>query len=487
VKIYLAIDLGAGSGRVVAGRAGPDGLELEEIHRFDNPGTDLPGGLFWNPVGLYREILAGLRIAVRKYGDRIASLGIDTWGVDFALLDRQGRLLGLPHQYRDPRTDGMSEECERRFGNARIYSATGIMPFFLNTSHQLLAEACHDGAALLNASHLVMVPDLFAFWLTGRIAVERTNASTTQLFSPESHDWAWEVIDGLGLPRTIFGEVVAPGTPLGDLRREVVEEIGANIPVTATATHDTAAAVAAIPGEGSYAFLSSGTWSIMGAELGGPILTDEAFRAGWANELGVEDTTRFLKNIAGGWLFQECRRHWAAHGEDLSYDQLTELACRAERFTAFVDPDHEDLKAPGRMPERIQAICRETGQPVPASKGSILRVATESVALKHRRLFLQLQRLSGTTLDSIHMGGGGSRNTFLTQSIADACNVPVHAGPVEATACGNIIVQMVAKKDLPDLAAGRRLIRESLPLHNFSPESPEAWEEPASRFERLLN
>ncbi|NIP94333.1 MAG: rhamnulokinase [Akkermansiaceae bacterium] len=427
-----------------------------------------------------------MKTGVRKYGDGIAALGIDTWGVDFALLDKQGRLLGLPHQYRDSRTDGMGEECERRFGNARIYASTGIMPFFLNTSHQLMGELVRDGAALLNASHLVMIPDLFAYWLTGRLAVERTNASTTQLFSPTTNDWAWDVIEGLGLPKRIFGEVVPPGTPLGKLRPIVAEEIGGNFPVIATATHDTGAAVAGIPGEGNYAFLSSGTWSILGAELPGPILTDEAFTVGWANELGVENTTRFLRNISGGWLFQECQRHWAGQGEELTYGEMADLARQAGPFTAFVDPDHEELKPPGRMPERIQALCKHTGQPVPESKGEILRVATESVALKHRYRFDQVQKLSGRTLDRIHMGGGGIKNEPLVQAIADSCNVPVHAGPVEATACGNLITQMVATGALPDIAAGRKLIRDSQPLMVYQPVEASSWEEPLRRFIPLV-
>jgi sugar (pentulose or hexulose) kinase len=485
-KVYLAVDLGAGSGRVLAAKTDFQTLELEDLHRFDNPGTDLPGGLVWNVLSLYREILHGLKLGVQKYGDDIAALGIDTWGVDFALLDAQGRLLGLPHQYRDSRTDGMEEECERRFGNANIYASTGIMPFFLNSSHQILGEAVRDGAALLNASHFVMIPDLLAYWLTGRIAVERTNASTTQLFSPITKDWAWEVIEGLGLPKKIFGEVVEPGTPLGKLRDIVAEEVGGNFPVIATVTHDTGAAVAGIPGEGNYAFLSSGTWSILGTELPEPVLTEEAFTVGWANEQGVEDTTRFLRNISGGWLFQECQRYWAGQGEEMTYGELAELALEAEPFTALVDPDHDDLKPPGHMPQRIQDLCRETAQPVPKSKGAILRVATESVALKHRVRFDQVQKLSGRTLDRIHMGGGGIQNELLTQAIANSCQVPVHAGPIEATACGNLITQMVATGDLPDIAAGRKLIRDSLPLKVYQPEDSASWQEALARFVKLL-
>ena len=485
-KVYLAIDLGAGSGRLLAGHTDLRTLKLEEIHRFENPGTKLPGGLVWNVVGLYREILYGLKLAVSKYGSRIKSVGIDTWGVDFALLDAQGRLLGLPHQYRDSRTDGMEEECERRYGNAKMYRETGIMPFFLNSSHQLLGELVRDSASLLNASHFLMIPDLLSYWLTGRITVERTNASTTQLFSPVTKDWAWDVIDGLGLPRKIFGEVVEPGTLIGGLRKPVIDRIGGDFPVIATTTHDTGAAVTGIPGEGDYAFISSGTWSIIGTELNDPILTEEAFRIGWANEQGVENTTRFLRNISGAWLFQECVRHWRSEGDESSYAELDDLAENAPPFGGLVDPDHDELKAPGRMPERIQALCRDTDQEVPTSKGEILRLVAESVAFKHRVRFHQLREITGKTLDRIHMGGGGIKNELLAQSIATSCGTPVHAGPIEATACGNLITQMVTTGDLPDIATGRQLIRESTPLKIFAPGDPTPWDNALPRFESLL-
>ena len=485
-KVFLAVDLGTGSGRVVAARTDFQTFELEDLHRFDNPGTDLPGGLVWNVLSLYREILTGLKIAVERHQGKIAALGIDTWGVDFALLDAEGRLLGLPHQYRDSRTDGMEEECERRYGNARMYMQTGIMPFFLNSSHQLLGEAVRDGAALREASHFLMIPDLLGFWLTGRIAVERTNASTTQLFSPITKDWAWDVITALGLPTRIFGEVVEPGTRLGMLRDVVAEEVGGRFPVIATTTHDTGAAVAGIPGEGDYAFLSSGTWSILGTELAQPILTEEAFSIGWANEQGVNDTTRFLRNISGAWLFQECERQWSLEGDKASYTERNQQTEGAPPFLAFVDPDHDDLKSPGRMPERIQQLCRDTGQAVPQTKGEILRVVLESVALKHRLRFDQLRHLTGKNLDRIHMGGGVINNELLVQSISTSCGVPVYAGPAEATACGNLITQMVATGDLPDIAAGRRLIRDSIPPKVFHPQDPGKWNEALAHFEKLL-
>ncbi len=485
MKVHLAIDLGAGSSRVLAGVHEAGHLTLEELHRFDNPGTILPGGHFWNILQLYRDIVTGLKAGVKKYGDSIISAGIDTWGVDYALLDAQGRILGLPTQYRDPRTEGMGEKIDELVGHDKVYAETGIMPFFLNTSHQLLAEQLRDAVSLKHASQFLMIPDLLAFWLTGRAAVERTNASTTQLFSPKTNDWAWSVIEGLGLPKNIFGEVVPPGTVLGRLRPELAKELGADFPVIATASHDTASAVAGIPGEGCYAFISSGTWSILGTELPAPILTEEARTTGFANELGVENTVRFLKNISGLWLIQECRREWEKEGATFDYSGLAAIANEAPPFTSFVDADAPEFESPGDMPNKIRAYCRRTGQAVPERRGTVLRVATESVALKHRIRFEDLKRLTGLPLDRIHMGGGGIQNKLLTQAIADACGVPVHTGPIEATACGNIITQMVATGELPDIAAGRSLIRDSLPLKVFTPGDTAPWDAAVTRLETI--
>ncbi len=485
MKVHLAIDLGAGSGRVLAGIHENGHLTLEELHRFENPGTILPGGQFWNILQLYREILVGLRAGVKKYKDSIVSAGIDTWGVDYGLLDSRGCLLGLPFQYRDPRTEGMGAKMDELYGNDKAYAETGIMPFFLNTSQQLLADRLRGSAALKSASSFLMIPDLLAFWLTGRKAVERTNASTTQLFSPKHNDWAWSVIEGIGLPKEIFGEVVPPGTVLGNLRPELAKELGADFQIIATASHDTAAAVAGIPGEGSYAFISSGTWSILGTELSEPILTEEARVAGFANELGVENTVRFLNNISGLWLIQECKREWEKGGASFGYDALAALASEAQPFTSFVDTDAPEFESSGDMPDKIRDYCKRTGQPVPEARGAVLRVATESIALKHRTRFEQLKKITGRDLDRIHMGGGGTQNELLTQAIADACGVPVYAGPIEATACGNIITQMTVTGELTNIAAGRALIRESLPLKIFKPADSAPWDEAAARLEAI--
>lgn len=485
MKIHLAVDLGAGSGRVLAGKVENGKLTLEELHRFDNPGTRLPGGWHWHLLGLYREILIGIKEGVRRF-ETIASLGIDTWAVDYGLLDGKGNLLGLPYQYRDPRTEGMQEKMAGLIDPAEQYRQTGIMPFFLNTSTQLLAEKEGGGAALGAAKDLLMIPDLLAYWLTGEKAIERTNASTTQLFDPVKDEWAWPVIEALELPKEIFGKVVPPGSVIGHLRPELAEEVGADFPVVATASHDTASAVAGIPRDENSAFLSSGTWCIIGAELPAPVITEESREAGFANEQGVEGTTRFLKNVSGLWMIQECRRAWQALGEDLSWQEMADLAAAAEPHTAFVDPDDDVFASPGRMPEKIAEFCEKTGQPVPRNKGAILRIATESIALKHAIRFQQLRKLTGRELTSISMGGGGIQNQLLVQCLADACGVPIHTGPIEATASGNLITQMTATGDLAHIAEGRDLIGRSLPRQTCEPREAERWQGLMERFKTVL-
>ncbi|MCX6876504.1 MAG: rhamnulokinase [Verrucomicrobia bacterium] len=486
-KVFLAVDLGAGSGRVMAAKTDFTKIHLEEVHRFDNPGTDLPGGSFWNAIGLYREILVGLRRSVERYGDRIVSIGIDTWGCDFGLLEAGGGLLGMPHQYRDPRFEGMAEVMHGLMPEALIYQHTGIKTCFYNSSLHLLAEARRNSPALRNASRLLFMPDLLAYWLTGRQAVERTVASTSQLLDPRSGGWAWEVIAALGLPRDIFGEVVAPGTVLGPLRDEVAGAIGATgIPVIATASHDTAAAVAGIPlSADDNLWLSSGTWSIMGIETDHAITDERAFSHGFCNELGVAGTVRFLKNIAGLWLIQECKRQWALDGEDLDYPGLAELALEAEPFTAFIDPDDPSFASPGGMPDKIRAYCLRTGQTVPQKKGTVLRVATESLALKYRTVYERICALTGRRFARLHAGGGGIQNELLSRATADALGIEVIAGPVEATSCGNLITQMIGTGHLPDFRAGRELIRKSFEFRSFTPSNTNAWDEAYGRFKTM--
>lgn len=506
MKVYLAVDLGAGSGRVIAGKSDfSDGhsdreyLELEELNRFDNNNAELPSGYYWDILGLYNNILDGIRKGVDKYGDAVKSIGIDTWGCDFGLLSRNKTLLAIPRQYRDPRSEGMAEEADKLIGQDRIYSLTGISPAFYNTSEHLLAQVRGDSTSLANAANLLFISDILGYWLTGEMANERTIASTSQLYSPATRDWAWEVIDGLGIPREIFGKINDTGSILGTTRPDLDGKIGkAGIKVVNAPQHDTASAVAGIPigsssedKEAMDVWVSSGTWSIMGVELPEPILTKEAQTAGFANETGVDGTIRFLKNISGLWMIQECRRHWLVEGEDYGFAALAQLASEADSFTAFVDPDDPVFSSPGDMPRKIKDYCKRTNQPVPQKKGTILRIASESIALKYRLVFDQLAELVkgqfGKELGKVYMGGGGIQNEMLTQNAANAIGREVVAGPIEATSCGNLITQMVALGDLPDTKAGRELILHSNEIKNYLPTKATTWEAQVERFKSIIN
>lgn len=487
-KVFIAVDLGAGSGRVIAAKTDGSTLEFDEMHRFDNPGTDLPGGSFWDIIGLYREILEGLRRAVECYGEKIVSIGIDTWGCDFGLIDANGELLGMPHQYRDPRFEGMAEAVHALLPESEIYAQTGIKTNFYNSSLHLLAELRKGSPALQNAARLLFVPDLLAYWLTGRQAVERTIASTSQLLDARTGDWAWDVIDALGLPRQIFGEVVEPGTVLGVIRDEVAAFIGrSGIPVVASACHDTASAVAGIPMSGAgNLWLSSGTWSIMGVESAVPITTPEALELGFCNELGIAGSVRFLKNISGLWLIQECKRQWDLEGGKLNFAEMATLAQDATPFTAFIDPDDASFAGPGEMPDKIRAYCEKTGQPVPRDPGQVLRVATESLALKYRLVYEGICQLTGGHFSQLHAGGGGIQNELLSRATADALGIEVVAGPVEATSCGNVITQMIGTGHLPDVKAGRDLIRRSFAFRSYAPCDSAAWDAAYLRFKAIV-
>ena len=487
-KTFIAVDLGAGSGRVMTATTDFSRIELEESHRFENPGTDLPGGSFWNIIGLYREILEGLRKAVAKHGDSIVSIGIDTWGCDHALIGPDGGLLGMPHQYRDPRFEGMADAMHALMPEKEIYARTGIKTNFYNSSLHLLAEARKQNPALLHACNLLFTPDLLGYWLTGRQAVERTIASTSQLLDPRTGEWAWEVIEALGLPRRIFGPVVAPGTVLGPIRDAVAGLIGkAGIPVVASASHDTASAVAGIPMEGSgNLWLSSGTWSIMGIESPDAVTSEAALAAGFCNELGVNGSVRFLKNISGLWLIQECRRQWELDGEKLDYATMERMAAAADPFTAFIDPDDPVFASPGNMPDKILAWCQKSGQQPPQDKGTIIRIATDSLALKYRTVLESIQALTGRTYQRLHAGGGGTKDRPLCQATANALGIEVVAGPVEATSCGNVITQMLGTGHLQDLRQARELIQRSFDFQSYQPQDRAAWDAAYARFCKII-
>ena len=489
MKVYIAIDLGAGSGRLVAGVYDGSTLKLEEVHRFSNDGVEIHGGCYWNTIGLFGSILEGVHIAAEKYGDAIVSIGTDTWGCDYALLDSQGNMLGGHRQYRDPRIDGMQEEMESRMPMTDIFARTGVQPAFYNSSLHLLAEAVRENPCLELADRLLFTPDLLAYWLSGVLSNERTVVSTSQLYNPLERDWAWDVIDALGLPRKMFGNIVSSGTVLGPLTDAVAEKAGLihAVQVVASAGHDTASAVAGLPMERGGLWLSSGTWSILGVESEKPVTTAEAYEAKLSNEGGVNKTTRLLHNVSGLWIIQECRRYWAEHGEEMSYAELARLAEEAQPRTAYIDPNDPVFASPGKMPEKIKDFCEKTGQVVPQSKGQMLRVATESLALKYRQVVERLQEVTGRSFDRLHAGGGGIQNALLAQATADALGMPVVAGPVEATSCGNIITQMVATGDLADITEGRKLVADSMETTTYNPKSSADWQEPYQEFLKLIN
>lgn len=478
MKVYLAIDIGAGSGRLVAGEYDGTKLNLAEIHRFPNEGVEVHGACHWNILRLFSDILEGIRIAVKKYGDTIVSIAVDTWGCDFVLLDANGEMLGGHRQYRDPRHEGMQEQMEKRISLEKSFALTGVQPAFYNTSFHLLAEKIKSSPALEIASTLLFTPDLLSYWLSGVKASERTITSTSQLYNPTAREWAWEVIDALGFPREIFGEIVSSGTVLGPLSSSVAEKTGAShkVQIVASAGHDTASAVAGLPMKRGGLWLSSGTWSILGVESETPVTTQKALTAKLSNEGGVAKTTRLLHNVSGLWLIQECRRYWAVQGDEMSFAELARLAEEAPPFTAFIDPNDPSFSGPGNMPQRIRAFCEKTGQKVPASKGSILRVATESLAMKYRQVVETLSDVAGRSFEALHVGGGGIQNSLLMQATANALGIPVIGGPVEATACGNIITQMVGMGDLPDITAGREMIEKSIDTIIFTPESSSKWD-----------
>jgi rhamnulokinase len=488
---FLAFDLGAESGRAVVGHLEDDTLRLEEIHRFGNGPVQVLDSLHWDVLRLWSEIKHGLGLAAKAYDGDLVSAGLDTWGVDFGLLAADDTLLGNPYHYRDRRTEGMMDAAFKIVPRAEIYEQTGIQFMQLNSLYQLLAMAKAGAPALGAARTFLNMPDLFNFWLSGRKASEFTIATTSQCYDPRAGDWARDMLDRLGIPSHIFGGpgtgIVPPGTVLGNLRASVCEETGSPaIPVVASAGHDTASAVAAVPASGSdYIYLSSGTWSLMGVESQEPIITAQSLAYDFTNEGGVGGTFRFLKNIMGLWLVQECRREWARTGKDYSYDDLTRLAAESPAFGPLVAVNDIHFLPPGDMPARIQAFCRETGQAVPETKGQIGRCVLESLALEYRWVAERLDEMVGHRLPTVHIFGGGSQNKLLNQFAADATGRTVVAGPVEATAIGNVLVQAIALGRLASLADGRALVRRSFEVEVFEAHDTADWDEAYDRYLKL--
>lgn len=486
-KIYLAVDLGAGSGRVLAGEFDGNRIELHELNRFDNIGLQLPSGVHCNIPQLYQNILEGLRIAADTYGDSVISIGIDTWGVDYGLFDKDGRLMGLPYNYRDSRTDGMMEKAFEKVSNEEIYKKTGVPSLFFNSLYQLLSEVESRSPALENAEDMLFIPDMLGYWLTGNKTQERSFASTTQLYNPTKKDWDYELIEKLGLPKHLFKKITDPGTVLGGLRDKVAERTGLkDVNVITVASHDTASAVAAVPSQAETpAYLSSGTWSLLGLELPEPVITEQSLADGFTNEIGANDTVRFLKNICGLWLIQETKRYWRAGGEDVPYSKMASFATEAEPFRSLINPDDPRFIEAGRMPEKIQAFCHESGQPIPETKGEIIRCIYESLALRYAVVWKKLIQYTDHKPTTLHIVGGGCQDKLLNQFAANSIGVKVAACPVEATGLGNILVQMLANGEINNISEGRAIVLNSSLVEIFEPEDQVPWTEAKARFESI--
>ena len=481
----LAVDLGAESGRVVAGAFDGSRLEVEEVHRFPNVPVRMGGTLHWDFLRIFGDVLGGIRKAATEAP--LASIGMDAWGVDFGLVDRSGRLVGPPVHYRDRRTEGVMEAALRRVPRHDIYEATGIQFMQINTLYQLISLVQADDPVLERADRMLLIPDLVNHFLGGSTVAEATNASTTQCYDPRAGEWATGILERFDVPTRILPEIVGPGTVLGPLLPDVAADVGlpASTRLVAPGTHDTASAVAAIPlsRERTTAYLSSGTWSLVGLELDAPLIDDAALDANLTNEGGVAGTTRLLKNVTGLWLLQEARRALAHGAEPPSYEGLIAAAEGATPFSAFIDPNDERFLRPTDLPEAVRAACRETGQAVPEDSGTLARVLLESLALKYAQVIGELEAVSGSRVEAIHIVGGGTHNELLCRLTSGAAGRPVMAGPSEATAIGNLIVQAIATGLLGSLGEARDLVAASFPPRRYDPEGD--WSEPRERFQSI--
>jgi len=462
----VAFDLGATSGRVMVARVGADDLRLEEVHRFPNGAVRHDdGSLRWDFERIHDEMLVGIRRAASE--GPVDSIGIDSWAVDYGLLDAEGRLLGAPYSHRDSRTDGIREKVVAELGESTSYDVTGIQQLPFNTLYQLIAA--RDSAEYAAASTLLLLPDLLAHRLTGNRVAERTNASTTQFLDATSGEWALALLERLGLRTDLLPRLVDPGEVIGTLRADVARVVGLTetTPVIAVGSHDTASAVVGVPSEGRPAYISSGTWSLVGLELDAPILTEAARTADFTNEGGVDGTVRFLKNVMGLWVLSECVREW-----DADLPELLAEAGELPPLRSVVDVDDPSLLPPGDMPGRLLALAGSAGEPVPSSRAELVRMVLDSLALAYRRTIRTASSIAGVRLEVVHVVGGGSQNELLCRLTADACGLPVVAGPTEAAALGNVLVQARSLgEDLPDLAAMRGLLRRTQELRRYEPSS----------------
>ncbi len=489
-RAYLAIDMGASSGRHVIGRFDGERLALEEVYRFENGPTEVNGHLYWDLLGLWAHVRAGLRAAGAKEAE-IASVGVDTWGVDFGFLGRGDELLGNPYHYRDSRTEGMFQKAFEIVPKEEIFRHTGLQFMELNSLYQLLAMRLGNSPILDMAETILFMPDLFHWMMTGVKCNEFTEATTSQFFNPVKKDWAVELLEMLDIPTDFFPKLEQPGTDLGPLRRVLQEESGLKANVVLPGSHDTASAVMAVPAQSvskspDWCYISLGTWALMGIESPQPVVTDEVLKLNFTNEGGVGGTTRLLKNIAGLWLVQECRRVWNEGGRNWDWEDLNRLSAQAEPLASFINPDAGEFAAPGDMPQAIREFCGSSGQTVPESEGAVLRCALDSIAMKFRHVLGMCEQLAGNRIETIHIVGGGTRNRQLCQAAADACGRRVVTGPVEATAVGNIMLQAVADGAVGSIHEAREVIRRSFPMEEYEPKETAAWDAAYERFLGVL-
>ncbi len=482
----LAFDFGASSGRAIIGNFENGIISLEEIHRFDNDPVLVGGTFYWDILRLFHEIKQGITKA--KNSTDFESIGIDTWGVDYGILTKNGDLLGNPYHYRDTRTEGVIEDMSSIVPKDELYKLTGNQLIEFNTIFQLYVFKKQRPELLEHIDKVLLIPDLFNYFLTGKMAAECSIASTTQMMNPYTKEWEYTLMDKLGLKREWFPEIIPGGTVLGTLKEDICEELDVSAKnVIAVSEHDTASAVAAVPTEEKdFVFISCGTWSLFGTELEEPVISELSQKYNITNETGYNNTTRFLKNIIGLWLIQETRRQFKRDGKNYSYADMENLARAEKPFTCFIDPDAPQFMTPGNMPKKIREFCEKTGQTVPETDGAVIRCIYESLAMKYKYTFLQLKECCGKDFSVIHMIGGGTKDTFLCQMAANAANVPVVAGPIEGTAAGNVAVQLIANGEISDIWEARKIIAKSFDVVKYEVVDNDVWEKAYPDFVKVV-
>lgn len=474
-KRVLAFDFGASSGRAIIGCFDGDKITLEEVHRFSNDPVSVGGTVYWDVLRLFYEIKQGIIKA--KIAGGFDSIGIDTWGVDFGLIDSEGKLMENPVHYRDARTAGLVDEAFKTMPKEKLYGITGIQFMELNTLFQLISLKKYRPWMLERADKMLFMPDLFGYMLTGKMCAEYSIASTSQLIDLDKRTWSKEILDAFGIKESVFAPLVQPGTVLGELSKDICEECGVDpVPVISVCGHDTQSAITSVPCEdGDFAFLSSGTWSLFGTELDKPIVNETSMNINITNEGGFDGSTGFLKNIIGLWLIQESRRQWKREGKEYSYADLEKLALAAKPFKCFIDPDAPEFVPHGNIPERVREFCRKTGQYVPETVGEIMRCIYESLAMKYRLTFEKLRECTERDYPVIHVIGGGTKDGLLCQMTANSCDRTVKAGPIEATVMGNVAVQLMSDGSVKNIGQARKIVAESSELKTFEPKDTDKW------------